>query len=260
VSMSRARQDALVHVVADDVNQAKGDLAQDWSNDRRQRWAIDTGTPTTAVADIENEPEAPTRLQAVIREARLRSERDAVASAIPAEVGGELRDASRQLAALEARRHDLETGGAPYWQTPGGRAGATVHRLTDRLEAERRRADDRELSRSQRRSARYELRDLTPQLDDALEHWKAVCGAEHARLTAQIDRLAETIETLQEWHDHRHDWLDRHPEAVRRLERLDRELDAYRLEPVQRIVGRAIAYDAPSRPAARELDGPDLGL
>jgi conjugative relaxase-like TrwC/TraI family protein len=260
VSMSRARREALVYVVADDIDQAKGDLAQDWSRDRRQRWAIDTGTPATGVADVEHEPKAPTRLQAVIREARLGAERDAVASAIPAEVGTELRDASRQLAALEARRHDLETGGAAYWQTPEGRAGAAVHRLSDRFDAERRRADDPALSRSQRRSARYEVRDLTPELDDALEHWKAVCGAEHARLTAQIDRLAETVETLQERHDHHLDWLDRHPEAVRRLERLDRELDTYRPEPVQRVVGRATAREAPSRPAAPELDGPDLGL
>ena len=256
VSMCRARQEALVYVVADDVDQAKGDLKQDWSHDRRQRWAIDTGTPTTAVADVEHEPEAPTRLQAMIREARLRSERDAVASAIPADVGTELHDASRHLAALEARCHDLETGGPAYWQTPEGRAGAAVHRLSDRLDAERRRADDPELSRSQQRSAGYEIRDLTPQLDDALEHWKAVCGAEHARLIAQIDRLAETVETLQERYDHRLDWLDRHPEAVRRLERLDRGLDAYRPEPVQRVVGRAIANDAPTVPLRLSLTAP----
>jgi hypothetical protein len=47
---------------------------------------------------------------------------------------------------------------------------------------------------------------------------------------------------------------------VRRLERLDRELDAYRPEPVQRVVGSAIVHEAPSRPGAPELDGPDLGL
>jgi hypothetical protein len=59
VSMSRARHEAFAYVVADDIDQAKGDMAQDWSHDRRQRWAIDTGTPATSVADIEHEPGAP---------------------------------------------------------------------------------------------------------------------------------------------------------------------------------------------------------
>ena len=129
------RQEALVYVVADDVDQAKGDLAQDWSKDRRQRWAIDTGTPTTAVAEIEHEPEAPSRLQAVIREARsaLGTRRCRPVPFRPRSAPS-CTTASRQLAALEARRHDLETGGPAYWQTPEGRAGAAVHRFTNRLE------------------------------------------------------------------------------------------------------------------------------
>jgi ATP-dependent exoDNAse (exonuclease V) alpha subunit len=233
VSMSRARQEAFVYAVADDVDQAKADLAQDWSHDRRQRWAIDTGIPTTAVTDIEDEPEPPTQLQTVIREARLRSERDAVAAAIPPDVSDQLHDARRQLAALEAHRHDLETGGPSYWQTPEGRAGAAVHRLATRIEAEQRRADDPHRSRSQRRAARYQIRDLGPQLDDTLMHWKTVAGPEHARLTTEMDRLAEAVPTLQERHEQRVDWLDRHPEALRRLDRLERELDAYQPQPVQ---------------------------
>jgi hypothetical protein len=109
VSMSRARHEAFVYAVADDVDQAKGDLTQDWAHDRRQHWALDTGTPTTSVADLEHEPGRPDQLQTVIRQARLRAERDAVAAAIPPDVSGTLREARRQLAALEARRHDLET-------------------------------------------------------------------------------------------------------------------------------------------------------
>ena len=242
------------------MDQAKGDLAQDWSHDRRQHWAIDTGTPTTSVADIEHEPDAPTRLQTVIREARLRSERDAVAAAIPPDVSHQLREARRQLAAVEARRHDLETGGPSYAQTPEGRAGAAVHRLATRVEAEQRRADDPHRSRSERRAARHQIRDLTPQLDDTLMHWKAVAGPEHARLTTEIDRLAETVRTLQERHEHRVDWLDRHPEALRRLDRLERELDAHQPQSVQPAPQRVVGYEPPSWTVEPELDGPDLGL
>ncbi len=190
VSMS-PRERALLYVVADDLGQAKGDLAQDWSNDRRQRWAIDTGTPTTSVAEIERTPETPSRLRAVIREARLRCERDAVAQAIPPDAANELYGACQQLAALEARRHDLETGGPAYWHTPAGDAGAAVHRLASRIESVRRRADDPQASRSDRRTARYQIRDLAPQLDDAREHWTAVAGPEHARAPQLPDRPAD---------------------------------------------------------------------
>jgi conjugative relaxase-like TrwC/TraI family protein len=256
VSMSRSRHEAFVYGVADDVDQAKGDLTQDWFRDRRQQWALDTGTPTTSVADLEHEPATPSQLKTVIREARLRAERDAVAAAIPPDVSGTLREARRQLAALEARRHDLETGGPTYWQTPEGRVGAAVQRLAIRIEAEERRADDPRLSGSQRRTARYELRDLRPQVDDASTHWSAVCGPEHARLSARIDDLAETVQPLQEHHEHRIDWLERHPEALRRLERLERELDQYRPQRSAQVVG----FEGPSWGFEQRVDSPDLGL
>jgi hypothetical protein len=258
VSMSRARLEAFVYAVSDDVDQAKGDLTQDWAHDRRQHWALDTGTPTTSVANIEHEPATPSQLKTVIREARLRSERDAVAAAIPPDVTGALRASRRQQAALEARRYDLETGGPSYWQTPEGRAGTAVQRLATRIEAEQLRAEAPHLSRSQRRTARYELRDLRPQLDDALTHWNAVCGPEDDRLSAQIDRLAQAVQTLQESLEHRIDWLDRHPEALRRLERLERDLDGYQPQLTAQVVG----FDGPSWGLEPQVENPglDLGL
>ena len=45
VSMSRARERSTVWIVADDVDQAVEDLRRDWPQERRQRWAIDSGTP-----------------------------------------------------------------------------------------------------------------------------------------------------------------------------------------------------------------------
>ena len=212
VSMSRARDRSRVYVVADDVDQAKGDLTQDWSNDRRQRWASTPAPPPPSVAEIEHTPETPSRLRGVIREARLRSERDAVAAAIPADVSNDLRDARRQLAALEARRHDLETGGPAYWQTPEGRAGTAV-RSADRPNSRQPNGEPtiRDCPDPKRRTARYEIRDLVPQLDDAVEHWKAIAGPEHARLTGQIDGLGQTVNTLLEDEKHRGDWLDTPP-------------------------------------------------
>jgi conjugative relaxase-like TrwC/TraI family protein len=254
VSMSRGRHESFVYVVADDVDQAKGDLTQDWSNDRRQRWAIDTGTPTTSVAELQHRPEVPSRLRTVILEARLRTERDAVAAAIPPDVTDQLHEVRRQLAALEARRGEFETGGR-YPHTPEQRAGVALDRAARRIEDAERRSTDRHLSRSQRRSARCEIPDLRAQYDDVHLHWTAVAGPDHSRLTRQIEQLQHTVDDLRERHEHRRDWFDRHPEALPRLHRLERELEALHpmpAAPVQRVVG--------IEPPARRVDGPDLGL
>jgi ATP-dependent exoDNAse (exonuclease V) alpha subunit len=45
VAMSRARRQATVHVVADDVDQAVEDIQRDWAHEHRPRWAIDTALP-----------------------------------------------------------------------------------------------------------------------------------------------------------------------------------------------------------------------
>jgi ATP-dependent exoDNAse (exonuclease V) alpha subunit len=47
VAMSRARQRATVHAVADDLDQALDDIETDWTSDRRQRWLTDTTSPGT---------------------------------------------------------------------------------------------------------------------------------------------------------------------------------------------------------------------
>ena len=72
VAMSRARQQATVHVVADDVDQAVEDLQRDWAHERRPRWAIDTGTPETNALRAERSPDvaADLRPQPATRPAR----------------------------------------------------------------------------------------------------------------------------------------------------------------------------------------------
>ena len=56
--MSRARASAQVHVVADNIGQAVEDLSWDWGRERRQFWAIDTGTPELPVGRHPLEVEA----------------------------------------------------------------------------------------------------------------------------------------------------------------------------------------------------------
>ena len=71
VAASRARQHTTIHLVADDLDQAVEDLIRDWTTDRRARWAIDSGTPTTHAQVAMNE-QTTKRLQASIDLARQR--------------------------------------------------------------------------------------------------------------------------------------------------------------------------------------------
>ena len=57
VAISRARQQATVHVVADEIDQAIEDLQRDWAHEHRPRWAIDTGTPETNAVRAERSPD-----------------------------------------------------------------------------------------------------------------------------------------------------------------------------------------------------------
>ena len=50
VAMSRARHATHIYTTADDTAVAVEDLTADWQQERRPRWAIDTGLPATADA------------------------------------------------------------------------------------------------------------------------------------------------------------------------------------------------------------------
>ena len=71
-------------VLADNIGQAVEDLSRDWAGERRQFWAIDTGTPEVPVKrhalEVEVDKQAPAALRAVLGRARLKAERAAVAS------------------------------------------------------------------------------------------------------------------------------------------------------------------------------------
>ena len=54
VKMSRARDRTTVYAVADDLDQVETDLRREWGTERRQRWAIDTGTPITDLLEVED--------------------------------------------------------------------------------------------------------------------------------------------------------------------------------------------------------------
>jgi UvrD-like helicase C-terminal domain len=101
VAMSRARHTAHVHAVADNVHQGVEDLTWDWSREKRQAWAIDTGTPETQgrhPLEIEAHKQTPAKLRGVFGRARLKAERAALTAAASDQTDPALR---RQVAGLD---------------------------------------------------------------------------------------------------------------------------------------------------------------
>jgi hypothetical protein len=101
VAMSRARQTVHVHTLADNIYQAVEELTWDWSRERRQAWAIDTGTPETQgrpAIEIEADKQAPQKLRDVLSRARLKAERTALEAAASDQLSPTLR---RQVAGLD---------------------------------------------------------------------------------------------------------------------------------------------------------------
>jgi hypothetical protein len=74
VAASRARLHTTINIVADNLDQAADGLTREWSQERRPRWAIDTGTPTTHAQAAINE-QTIKQLQASIELARERQRR-----------------------------------------------------------------------------------------------------------------------------------------------------------------------------------------
>jgi hypothetical protein len=118
VAMSRARHTAQVHAVADILYQAVEDLTWGWSRERRQTWAVDSGTPANGghhPLEIEADQQAPGKLRAVLGGARLKAERSAFAAAAQDRTDPTLRHRAasldRHIQLLDQR---LEPWGSPF--------------------------------------------------------------------------------------------------------------------------------------------------
>jgi hypothetical protein len=122
--MSRARRAAHAHAVADNVHQAVEDLAWDWSQERRQTWAIDTGIPDDQgrhPLDIAADKQTRGKLRAVLSRARLRAERAALAAAVHRPDPG----LCRQVASLDRHIQLLDQRLEP-WKGPFVRQPSSI--------------------------------------------------------------------------------------------------------------------------------------
>src|SRR5581483_479081 len=81
-----------------------------------------SGTPATEPLAVEQDPGVAAGMRAALHHARLQTERDAIAAAIPPDPGPRLEAVDRELAELRRDRSDLHLGRGRYADTPEGDA------------------------------------------------------------------------------------------------------------------------------------------
>ena len=225
VSMSRARHRSTVWVVADNVDQAVEDLKRDWPRDNRQRWAIDSGTPSTDPQQVEHDQNAEPSIRNALRQARLRAERDALAASIPADPADELHRNRTEIVTQRQDLADLATG-AGRWEGTDVGALARQIKITERARQEAVwRSNALAASRGDVRAAKREIKQADARLDDVRPRYEKLAEPQRVRINRSIGGLEQEQNALQVRVSDRRQWIAEHPEVTRRLGHLDTELD-----------------------------------
>jgi hypothetical protein len=225
VSMSRARYHSTVWVVADDIDQAAEDLKRDWPRENRQRWAIDSGTPSTEPQQVEHDRGAEPTIRNALRQARLRAERDALAASIPADPVEDLHRNRLEIVTERQALADLATGAGRWAGTEVGTLARQVT-VTERARQEAFwRSNALSASRSDVRAAKREIKQADARLDELRPRYAKLAEPQRARIDWSIGDLEQEQTTLMLRSSDRRQWIADHPEVTRRLRHLDGELE-----------------------------------
>jgi conjugative relaxase-like TrwC/TraI family protein len=258
VKMSRATDRSTVYVVADSIEQAAEDLRRDWRAERRLTWAIDR-SPAIGRTPLRRD------VDAALRRAELVAERHALLAAVPADPTAAIRAAERELDRLRRRRADLATGRGAYADHPLNRAvlnheqaTATVARLQGNLASGR-------LPRRERREKEAELARWRVRHAAAAKALDSLVTPERRRLDKAEVNVTGRLSSLHEQRERRHSWFAGHPEAARRIDHIEREVETLNVvadHPGPGLAaGRGGSRDLPWRRHAPVVDrGLDLGV
>jgi DNA repair exonuclease SbcCD ATPase subunit len=258
--MSRATDCSTIYVVADSVEQAAEDLRREWSVERRLTWAIDqvpvAGRRLAAQRrDVES----------VLRRGRLQAERRAMLAAVPADPTAAIRSTERELERLRRRRADLEEGRGTYANHPVNRAALDHEQAQENVARLRVAVQNRRLSRRERRATEVELAQWRSRLTVAAKKLDDIRRLERSRLDKAEAKVTSRFVALYEQRDQRAAWSARRPEAARRLDGLDREVEALGAVVDGPVLGREQAQGPMrDRPWLRDIPVPgrsvDVGI
>jgi hypothetical protein len=212
VAMSRAKEQTHVYVAADDLGQAREDLARSWQNERRWQWAIDTGTPEVGV-----EP-------ATLRREALVVEREILRAALPVDVSAELTQARHERDGAAANLERLRTDRG---RTSGGELGRASAELANESQlrfANEWGAERKDVSRKSRRTHRESAKEHAGR-ERAIEPKVAeLVRVEERRLTEELERAERKMAPIVEKDVERERWFETHPEVPGRLREIDSEI------------------------------------
>lgn len=228
--------------------------------------AIDSGTPATSPLDVEQHTGAPAAMRAALTRARLVAERDAVAVAVPADPHMALGKATGELARLRQSRFDLECGRGTWAPTPAGLAARELLQAQAKGREAAEFAARAEVGWRMRRSWRADANAWAAREREAKARFAEVAGPELDRLDTAIAAAESRTFTLHGAVGAWDDWQRQHPEATRRLSRLEAEIARLdrQLAPevdLEPAVGWDLRLlDLGLRPPAPEPPGHDHGL
>ena len=218
VAMSRAKEETHVYLTADDLDQAREDLQRSWETERRWKWAIDTGSvhsdaPITPSAEI-----------ASLRQQALKTERDALATAIPKDINCQLRQAGYELKSAEWELASLKEERG--WRSGGelGRAAGELAFARDRAFQNKLAAENKDRPRGIRRDARRHAQDDIERVEAAEEKLEKLLRAEEQKWTGTLDRATLNVGHITHEVSERDRWLDEHPKAPAQLNALGTKL------------------------------------
>lgn len=260
------------------MDQAAEDLKRDWPRENRQRWAIDSGTPSTEPQQVEQDRDADSTIRNALRQARLHAERDALAASIPADPTEELHGTRTEIVAERQALADLTSGGGRWADTE---VGALARQITTTERARQEavwRSNALSASRGDVRAAKREIKQADARLDEIRPPYEKLAEPQRARINQAIGDLEQEQTTLMLRSSDRRQWISEHPEVTRRLAHLDAELDVIDralgvardvLDGIDRVPEpqpRSVAVDLldalppPTQRPVQRAPGPDLGL
>ena len=246
VKMSRARERSTVYAVADSVEQAVEDLGRAWSPSRRIGWAIDQGTPAPGIGGRARPRTPPPCRPACVTPGWWPSGRRWPRWSRPTPAPPTTGPAtpwsawSASFADLDKAEGWGEWRGTPLGEAAIAWSGAVQERRACLAQAEH--VGLRERHRLRQRAAKAAER-----VGPLRERFEALAGPERARLKVELPEAKRNLADLQGRRNAYMRFQHEHPEALRRLDRLDeqiataaweldlerQELDGIRPEPPQ---------------------------
>ena len=224
VKMSRAKERTTLYPVADDLEQAVEDLGRSWSASRRIGWAIDRSMPSKDSQAVRAAKEKDQTAPANHRHARLVAEREALSSVIPADPGWEYHRLEREVQRMNLRLDALDKGDG--WGelrgTPVGEAAVAWKQALGEQQRCLSRAEHAGLR--ERHQLRKQAARVGERVGPLREAFEALAGPQRTRILAELPQATKRLAEIEGQYYGHMQFQNIHPEALRRLDRLDREI------------------------------------